>query len=300
MLTPQNQAVHDSNRRLLTNFLAAAEAGPEGFKRVYADFLSGLDVPPEANHTEIDAGGVPAIWCDAPGSDPGKAIVHFHSGGYMLGSAHGYRGFGARLSAASGARVLLVDYRLAPEFSFPIPADDAIAALRWTIAELGHNHVAVSGDSAGGALTLVALQALRDAGEPLPVAGLCFSPFADLAVTGASVTANEDIDPLGAPGFLGNTAAIYLNGADPLTPKASPLYGDFTGLPPLLICAGDIECLLDDARRCAAKAEQAGVEVALHIGENMVHIWPIFADRLPEAEATLKQAGAFAAARLRG
>lgn len=298
MLTPQNQAVHESNRRLLADFFAAAEAGPEGFKRVYADFLSGFDVPPEANYTEVDAGGVPAIWCDAPGSDPGKAIVHFHSGGYMLGSAHGYRGFGARLSAASGARVLLVDYRLAPEFCFPIPADDAIAALRWTIAELGHNRVAVSGDSAGGALTLVALQTLRDAGEPLPVAGLSFSPMADLAVTGASVTTNQDSDPLGAPGFLNDMAALYLNGADPLTPKASPLYGDFTELPPLLICASSTEMLLDDATRCASKAEHAGVEVTLHIGQNMVHIWPLYADRLPEAEATLKQAGAFAAEHL--
>lgn len=298
MLTPQNQAVHESNRQLLADFFAAAEAGPEGFRRVYADFLSGFDVPPEANYTEVDAGGVPAIWCDAPGTDLGKAIVHFHSGGYMLGSAHGYRGFGARLSAASGARVLLVDYRLAPEFCFPTPADDAVVALRWTIAELGHDRVAVSGDSAGGALALVALQTLRDAGEPLPVAGLSFSPFADLAVTGASVTTNEEFDPLGAPALFKDMAALYLNGADPLTPKASPLYGDFAGLPPLLICAGSIESLLDDARRCASKAEQAGVEVTLHIGQDMVHIWPIFADRLPEAEATLKQAGAFAAEHL--
>lgn len=299
VLTPQNQAVHDINRQLLADFLSDPDAGADGFKRVYADFLATLDVPTEATYTEVDAGGVPAIWCDAPGTDLTRAIVHFHSGGYIIGSAHGYRGFGARLSAASGVRVLLVDYRLAPEFCFPIPADDSIAALRWAITQLGHERIVVSGDSAGGALTLITLQALRDAGEPLPVAGLCFSPYADLAVTGESVDLNEDADPLAARGLLEGMAAIYLAGADPLQPKASPLYGDFTGLPPLQIYVGSIECLLDDARRCADKAEQAGVEVTLNIGQDMVHTWPIFADRLPEAEATIKEAAAFASSHLK-
>jgi epsilon-lactone hydrolase len=296
MPSPENAAVHQSNRDLLAAWTADPEATIEDFRRIFEEFLGDLAVPGGAAFEPVDAGGVPAIWASAPGAASDRVVLHFHSGGYVLGSANGYRSYGAHLSTATGARVLIVDYRLAPEHPHPAAIDDALAAYRWVLAQgISPASVALSGDSAGGGLVLALLQALRDAGDELPAACVSLSPWADFKLAGESMKTNADKDPLvPGPDLLAMMVPMVIGeDGDPGNPRVSPLYGDWGGLPPILVMAGSIETLRDDGKRCVQAAREAGVDAQFVEGEEMVHIWPIFADRLPEAREALEQIGAF-------
>jgi monoterpene epsilon-lactone hydrolase len=303
MPSPEAAAVFQANQRLLAEWTADPNATVDDFRRIFEEFLADLTVPADAHFEPVDAGGVPAIWAASPGATSDRAIVHLHSGGYVLGSAEGYRAFGANLSNVSGARVLLVDYRRAPEHPAPAALEDAISAYLWTIEQgISPSHVVISGDSAGGGLALSTLQSLRAQEHPLPAAGVALSPWADFALAGDSMTSNADKDPLvPGPALLQMMVTMVIGeGADAKDPRVSPLYGDWTGLPPLLVMAGSIETLRDDGARCVSAAQAAGVDATFVEGEGMVHIWPIFADRLPEARDSLEQIGAFVRRHLEG
>jgi monoterpene epsilon-lactone hydrolase len=174
-------------------------------------------------------------------------------------------------------RVLFPEYRLAPEDPFPAAIDDALTAWHWlrTSQDLPAASMAVAGDSAGGGLAAALLVAVRDAGQPLPAAAVLMSPTVDLTSSGASMTERADQDPFSTPALLRQLASDYLAGADPKTPLASPLFASLSGLPPLLIQAGTADLLLSDAERLAAAARRAGVDVTLHIGEGLPHVYPI-------------------------
>jgi acetyl esterase/lipase len=156
----------------------------------------------------------------------------------------------------------------------------------------------VAGDSAGGGLTLATLVALRDAGDPLPSAGLCISPWTDLALSGDSVETRAEEDPMVAGDGLKLMADAYLAGRDPRTPLASPLYADLAGLPPLLLQVGSAEILLDDAVRVAERARAAGVEAELRVWQDMFHVWHAFAEILPEGQQAVDEMAAFFEKRL--
>ncbi len=295
---PSSEAaeVFKANQELLAAWLADPNYGIEDFRRIFEESLATLAIPPDASFEEVSAGGVPSIWASAPGASADKAIVHFHSGGYVMGSANGYRSFGANLSAATGARVLLVDYRLAPEHPYPAAPEDALAAYRWVLAQgIAASSIAITGDSAGGGLTLVTLQKLRDAGHPLPAAAVAMSPWADFTLSGESMVTNAANDPLvPGPDLLAMIKTMVVAADHDMTdPGISPLFGTWAGLPPLLVFAGSIECLRDDGVRAVEAAKKAGVDATFVEGEAMVHIWPIFADRLPEAREALAQIGTF-------
>lgn len=250
--------------------------------------------PEDVAFTPVDAGGVPAEWTDAPGARDDVAIVYLHGGGYAMGSIDTHRGHCARLSRAARARVLSVDYRLGPEHPHPAAVEDALAAVRFARASgLTPGRTALAGDSAGGGLTLAALVALRDAGDPTPAAGLCISPWTDLAFTGPSIETKAAEDPMVRRADLELMADAYLAGQDPTTPLASPLYADLAGLPPLLVQVGGAEILLDDAVRVAERAREAGVEVDLRVWPDMVHVWHAFADLLPEGQQAVEEMAAF-------
>lgn len=247
--------------------------------------------------TAVDAGGVPAEWVVTPEADAGRTIVYFHGGGYCIGSVLGHRAMLSHLAAAARARVLSVGYRLAPEDPHPAALDDAVRAYLWAIASGGADpaRTVIGGDSAGGGLTVAALVALRDAGDPLPAAGVCLSPWVDLTQSGATITSKADEDPMVRAEDLARWADAYRAERTGSDPAISPLFADLAGLPPLLIDVGTAEVLLDDARRLANRARGAGVEVTLTVAEDMLHVWHFFAGAVPEADDAIARVGAFIA-----
>ena len=247
----------------------------------------------------VDAGGVPAEWVDPPGVAVGApTLLYFHGGGYGMGSLNTIRALVSQLAAATDARVLSVDYRLAPEHPWPAAVDDAVAAFGWLLQSgVEPSTVAFGGDSAGGGLTVAALLAAREQGLPMPAAGVCLSPWADLTLSSPSLDRNAATDPEVNRVSLARWAELYLAGADPRNPLVSPVFGDLCGLPPLLIQAGTAEAIEDDAVRLAMAAQAAGVPVTLELYEDMIHVWHAFAPRLPEAVATIERLSAWLQAR---
>jgi monoterpene epsilon-lactone hydrolase len=256
--------------------------------------------PPAGTIVEpVDANGVPAEWVAASGVTGRRVLLYLHGGGYQIGSPATLRRMVTLLSAPLAARVLSVDYRLAPEHPFPAAVDDAVAAYRWLLAGgTDPATVALAGDSSGGGLALATLVALRDAGEPMPAAAFAISPWTDLALTGESLRTRAAAEVMLQPDGIPETAALYLAGADPRHPYASPLYADLRGLPPLLIHVGDAEVVLDDSTRFAARAREAGVDVTLEVWDEMPHVWHAFAGLLPEADQAIARAGDWLRARL--
>ena len=241
---------------------------------------------------KVDAGGVPAEWI---GTGDGPVVVYVHGGGYCIGSLGSHRSMLTHLASAVAGRVLAVDYRLAPEHPFPAALDDACAAYRWVFAGgADPARVVIAGDSAGGGLTLAALVALRDAGDPLPAAGVCLSPWADLTQSGATMSEKADADPMVHAEDLARWAAAYAGSAHETgSPGLSPLFADLAGLPPLLVEVGTAEVLLDDARRLAERARAAGVDVTLFEGEDLIHVWHFFAGAVPEADEGIDRIARF-------
>jgi epsilon-lactone hydrolase len=297
-----SQAMQDSINALRDRQRASAGQAPPTLDERRATFTPGdrlHPVPDDVLVTEVDAGGVPAHWLAAPGTDAGRALLFLHGGGYELGSVHSDGELAARLGRASGMRVLFPEYRLAPEHPFPAAIDDVLAAWRWLRADqdLGATSLAVAGDSAGGGLAVALLVATRDAGEALPAAAVLMSPTVDLTSSGASMTERADQDPISTPAMLRQFAADYLAGADPKTPLASPLFASLAGLPPLLIQVGTADLLLSDSERLAAAATQAGVDVTLEIGAGLPHVYQLLLGTPEAAEAT-EHIGKFLRARV--
>jgi acetyl esterase/lipase len=256
-----------------------------------ADFLGGA---PDAKCEKVDAGGVPAEWVAAPGFDPERAVLYLHGGGYAIGSINTHRRLAYDISAACGARMLLIDYRLAPEHPFPAAVEDAAKAWRWLLQQgLAANRLAIAGDSAGGGLTVATLVNLRDQKLGLPACAVAISPWVDLEGVGTSMTVRSAQDPMVQRDGLQWMAGMYLNGKDLKTPLAAPLHADLKGLPPVLVQVGTAETLLDDATRIAERMHAAGVEVRLAIWPNMLHVFPLFAPILSEGRDGCLEIGNF-------
>lgn len=241
--------------------------------------------------TPATIGGVPGEWAEPKAGGTRGTMLYLHGGGYVAMSPRTHRAVTGAF-ARRGLRVFAADYRLAPEHPFPAALDDAAAAWRGLRAQV-EGPAFVAGDSAGGGLTLALLLRLRDLGARLPDAACAFSPWTDLAITGASMVGNAERDPLLVSKGIETIAVAYCGATDPRDPLVSPLYGDFSGLPPLMIAVGDTEILLDDALRVAERARAAGVRVDLRVARDMPHVWQ-FANRItPEARRSMDDAAAF-------
>lgn len=295
MASSAAQAVFKLNNDLRDAWLADPDYTFDDMRRIFEEWLAQFPIPAATKIASVDCEGVPCLWIDAPDAAPDRVVVHFHSGGYMMGSANGYRSFGGFLSAATGCRVLMVDYRLAPEVPFPAAIEDGLRVYKWLLAG-GQSpaKTVICGDSAGGGLALILLQAFRDEGLPVPAAGIAISPLADFTHSGESRQINAALDPLVTMDLISALGTTYCGDNDPMHPRISPLFGDWSDLPPLLILAGEIEMLRDDGKLCAQAAKRAGVDATYLEGEGMAHIWTLFADRLPEAREALTQIGSFA------
>jgi len=253
-----------------------------------------LPVPDDVKCEPVDAGGVPSEWISAPGADAERVIHYLHGGGYSMGSIKTHREMVSRLSRAAGARALAIDYRLAPENPFPAAVEDSTAVYRWLLSTgVDPARLVIAGDSAGGGLTVATLVALRDAGDPLPAAAVCLSPWVDMEGIGESMTTKAEVDPMVQREDLLEGAKEYLAGADPRAPLAAPIYADLSGLPPLLIHVGGAETLLDDSTRLADRAKAAGVDVTLEVWDEMFHVWQYCAAILPEGQQAIDRIGEF-------
>jgi acetyl esterase/lipase len=242
----------------------------------------------------VEIGGVSCIVCRPDGlTDDAPVLVYLHGGGFRMASALAYRAFGSHVAKAMGGRVVLVDYRLAPENPFPAALDDTEAVYRGVLAGgTPASKVAVAGDSAGGGLTAsLALRTL--ANGPAPAALICSSPVSDLTASGASYETNAATDKLWSKTSAGEVAELYLAGHDPTDPDASPLFGSWEGAPPLLIQVGSIETLLDDSRRLAEVAGSSDVDVTIHVYDDMPHVWQMSFPAFPEAVEAVEELAAF-------
>jgi len=259
-------------------------------------FLGGA---PDAKCEKVDVDGVPAEWVSAPDVDASRAVLYLHGGGYAIGSINTHRRLAFDISAASGARVLLLDYRLAPEHPFPAAVDDTATAWRWLLKQgFANTKLAIAGDSAGGGLTIATLVNLRDRKLGLPACAVAISPWVDLEGVGTSMTARSEQDPMVQKAGLGWMADMYLAGKDARTPLAAPLHADLKDLPPVLVQVGTAETLLDDATRIAERLHRAGGEVKLSVWPNMLHVFPLFAPILSEGMEGCREIGQFIKARM--
>ena len=240
--------------------------------------------------------GVPGIECrPVDVADDAPIVLYFHGGGFRIASALAYRSYGSHLAAVIGARVLLVEYRLAPEHKFPKAVDDCFAVWESLLAEgIDTGRIVIAGDSAGGGLAAsVTMHALADG--VLPAGVICCSPWVDLTITADTYDTNAESDKLFSRTSAEEAAPAYLGGADPMDPLASPLFGDWDGAPPLLILVGDAEVLLDDSRKLADVARAAGVDVTLSVYPEMPHIWTMSYPAFPEAVEGVTEMAEFVA-----
>ena len=224
-------------------------------------------------------------------------IFYCHGGGYISGSCSDHRALVSKLVVYSGVRLILFEYRLAPEHPFPAALEDTLAAYRWLLTQINPNtRIIISGDSAGGGLCLATLLALKDlvsqgeTGLQLPVAGISISPNTDMKLTGKPNHAKASVEPAGMAVYC---SKYYVGDNDPCRPYISPLFGDLRGLPPLLIIAGDEEGGLDDSVRFADKAQAAGVDVKLIVGKGQIHCYPLLPDFIPESKQAMTEIGIF-------
>lgn len=242
----------------------------------------------------VSASGVTGEWIVPADAPADKATLYFHGGGFRLGSVASHRDLIARIAKASGCRVLAINYRLAPEHRFPAALEDALAAFTWMGNQgLAPENIALVGDSAGGNLVLTTMLSLRDRGQPLPAAGALMSPWTDLAATGESYHSRATADPIHQRSMILALAKSYLGeGGDISNPLASPLRADLSGLPPLLVQAGDRETVRDDATMLADKAKTAGVTVELQVWDGMIHVFQMFPE-IPQAGEAVASMAAF-------
>lgn len=217
-------------------------------------------------------------------------VLYLHGGGYCIGSNRTHQSLVSYIVSGLQAKALMIEYRLAPEHPFPAALEDAVTSYRWLLSQ-GHppDRIVIAGDSAGGGLAVATMIQLKETALPLPVAGVCLSPWADLSASGESYRTKAAEDPIVQRDGILVFADAYLAGRDRKTVLASPVFGDLTGLPPLLIQVGSAEVLLDDARRLAANAKATGVEADLEVWDQMVHVWQLFSALLPEGREALEE-----------
>ncbi len=252
-----------------------------------ASFMADVEI------NSVDLDGVPAEWQIAAGAMKDKVILYFHGGGYIMGSPNSTRMISIKLGIATKARILSIDYRLAPENPYPQGIEDCISSYKWLLSRgFDPKNIIISGDSAGGYFTLITLIKLRDEGIPLPAGAILFSPATDLALTGESVITNGPTDPILADLGVFWWNECYLAGADPLSPEVSPFYANPINLPPILTQVSTSEMLYDDARLFVEKAKIAGVDAILQTWDDTLHEFQIY--DLPESTEAFEKVRKFA------
>ena len=268
-------------------------------RRQLRELISAQPLPAEITVAAAALGGVPTAEITVDGVEPRHVILYFHGGVYAIGDAFQAASLASQIGRRTSAKVISVDYRLAPEHPYPAAVDDALAAYT-ALLEGGTApaDVAFAGESAGGGLAIATLVNARDHGLPLPAAAFVMSPYADLTLAGTTIETKRAADPLLSRELLQPRVTDYTAGQDAALGLISPIFADLAGLPPLIIQAGSHEVLLDDAVRLAGQAATADVEVTLDITSRVPHVFQAYFPILDEATAALDRAGQFLSARL--
>ena len=260
----------------------------------FNDVMARIPIASDVGHVPTTIGGVNAVDVTIGGIDTANTILYFHGGVYVIGSAAQTVPLVSDLARRAHANAVTVDYRLAPEHPYPAAVDDARAAYEGLLAQgVDAGQIALAGESAGGGLAVATLLALRDAGTPLPSSAFLMSPYADLTLSGETILGNQAIDPILTPEGLRLRVPDYVGRADASNPHISPIFGDLSGLPPLLIQVGSHEILLSDALRLADRAAIAEVPVTLEVTPGVPHVFQGFASVLDEGDAALDRASTF-------
>ena len=268
-------------------------------RRLLRELLSAVPRPADVTVTAAALGGVPTAEITVAGVEPRHVVLYFHGGVYVMGDAALAAGLAAQIGQRTRAKVISVDYRLAPEHPYPAAVDDALAAYQALLdGGTAPSDIAFAGESAGGGLAVATLVNARDHGLPLPAAAYLMSPYADLTLAGATMETKRKADPLLSREALQARINDYTAGQDAALALISPVFADLSGLPPLIIQAGTHEVLLDDAVRLARQAAVADVQVTLDITPGVPHVFQAYSPILDEAAAALDRAGQFLSAQL--
>ncbi len=256
--------------------------------------------PPADVTVETDsAGGVPSEWLTAQGAAEDAVLLYLHGGGYVFGGPDSHRDIAWRLAKETRLKVLLIDYRLAPEHPFPAAVEDATTAYRFLLAEgYAADRIVLAGDSAGGGLATALMVNLKTLAVPLPKAAALISPWVDMTLLGESLLGNADKDVMLSPEAINRFATHYLNGQDPRSPLASPLHADLSSLPPVYVIVGSGEVLLSDSESLVEQLKAAGGEAELVVWPGMPHAFPVLSAFLPEGREAIGNISAFLTARL--
>ena len=255
--------------------------------------------PAEVATETVDAGGVRAQWVGwqstpSDTSDGGPVMLYFHGGGYVFGGLDSHRGLAWRLARQCSSKVLVVDYRLAPEHTCPAAVEDALASYQWLLAQnVAAEQIVVAGDSAGGGLCIALLVQLKALGLPQPKAAVLFSPWTVLTLSGASIEANAKQDAMLSPAALQRFRDLYQGETEPGSPLASPLFADLSGLPETCVFVGSEEVLLDDSNRLVERLNKAGVQAKLSVWAKMPHVFPLLAPFIPEGDKAIEEVASF-------
>src|SRR6478672_7847854 len=276
-------------------------SGVDEQRRLLREAVSAQPLPADVTVTTSALGGVPTAEITVDGIEPRHVVLYFHGGVYVIGDAFLAAGLASEIGRRTQAKVISVDYRLAPEHPYPAAVDDALAAYE-ALLENGTepSDIAFAGESAGGGLAIATLVNARDRGLPLPAAAFAMSPYADLTLSGASMETKRDVDPLLSRELLQPRVTDYVSGHDPALGLISPVFADLSDLPTLIIQAGRHEVLLDDAIRLAQQAACADVEVTLEITPRVPHVFQGFSAMLDEAAVALDRAGQLLSGHLAG
>jgi epsilon-lactone hydrolase len=289
---------------LYKSWIAALGANPDmplDEMRAMFEHLGDVTAEPGGvDYIETEAGGVPALWAVPKGCAEDRVLLCSHGGGYVVCSMYSHRKVYGHLAKAIGCRALIVHYGLAPENVHPGPVDDMVKAYRWLLEQgIAPNHIALTGDSAGGGLAVTTILRLRERGLPLPAATMPLSPWIDMDATGGTFETNRETDALVAREIVQGMAATFLGEVgsrqDPLV---NPLHGDLRGLPPVYIQVGSYETLLDDSRALAEALRRADCEVKLDVHPEMQHVFHLLAGVAPEADEAIRQLAAWVRPRL--
>ena len=253
-----------------------------------------IPLPDNTKFERILAENVYAEWITNGKVNKDKIFMFIHGGGYYRGSIAATRATVARISSVANVRCLSIEYRLAPEHPFPAAIDDTYTAYNWLIKEgINPKNIIVSGQSAGGGLCLALLLKIKENNGSQPKGAVALSPWTDLSQSGTTMITNANIDPVISKKYLDRMANLYLSKTSNIFPLASPLYGDLSGLPPLLVQVGSAETMLDDSKRFVEKAKEAKVDAQIEIWKDMFHGWHGSAHILKDAEEAIKSIGVF-------